>query len=182
MVKRIVFATFVGAAIYFFYGMLAWTVLPFHAKHINQFSDEQAVVTAITQAAPESGVYVSPKFGVPPAADASQAKSLVFMSVNHEVRAKGMKRQLMLAVDNALIGAFLISLLMLFAARTVYWCRVSFVILVGAAIGIVGHFPLYIWWGFDFHFVLANILDDIVGWGLAGLVMAAIIKKDEARV
>jgi len=180
MVKRVLFSTIIGALIYFFFGMFTWMVLPYHGQTLNKFSNEEVVISALKDSASTSGIYVSPKFGEKPDTAAQEPQSLIFVSVKHEGYDPSMRTQMLQAAGVNLVGAFLISLLLLYAARTAYLCRLIFVILLGATIGLLGEAPYHVWWGFSLPFVITNMLDSIVGWGLAGIFMAAIIKKKEA--
>ena len=77
----------------------------------------------------------------------------------------------------AVLAAFLLSLTVLRG----YLARVGFVALVGL-VGVLSSNPsLWIWYKFPSAFVLATMFMDLVGYVVAGLVIAAILKpKAEA--
>jgi hypothetical protein len=47
-----------------------------------------------------------------------------------------------------------------------------FIALVGLIIGFVSHAPYWNWFGFSTPYVIVIILDTVIGWTLAGLVIA----------
>lgn len=50
--------------------------------------------------------------------------------------------------------------------------KVLFIALVGLIIGFVSHAPYWNWFGFSTPYVIVIILDTVIGWTLAGLVIA----------
>jgi hypothetical protein len=74
------------------------------------------------------------------------------------------------------VGALLVLLLLAQTAGLDYWRRVGFVALVGVTIGFVSHFPYWNWFGFSGAYILTTMADILIGWVLAGLVMAKFVK------
>ena len=62
------------------------------------------------------------------------------------------------------------------AAATSYLVRVLFCGVLGILISFSTHLPLWNWMGYPLDFTTAMIADTIIGWLLAGLGIAAIIK------
>jgi hypothetical protein len=53
-----------------------------------------------------------------------------------------------------------------------YWRRVLMSTVVGLAIAIVGHLPAWNWWGFSLQYTLIEIADLVIGFTLAGVLIA----------
>jgi hypothetical protein len=71
----------------------------------------------------------------------------------------------------ALLAAILVSQL-----RPGFSVRVACVTLVGILASIMTLVPYWNWYGFPTDFTLAQIAENTVGWFLAGLVLAAIVR------
>ena len=57
-----------------------------------------------------------------------------------------------------------------------YFQRVGFVTGFGVFLALMGHFAYYNWMHFDAFYTAMFAVDVIVGWFLAGLVIAAVIR------
>ncbi len=165
-----------GGLIFFFFGFISWSFLPFHLGALKSFSNGDAVIQAVQSNATQSGIYVAPAMGDDPAAQEKMARGpFVFASVR--VGPLGnmgwfFGRQLL----TQMLGAMLISWLLLQSKLTAYGSRVLFVVVIAVTVGVLGELPNWNWWGFSTSYVLADFVDLIVGWGLAGLVMAKVVK------
>ena len=54
--------------------------------------------------------------------------------------------------------------------------RVCYVALAGLTIGFVSHFPYWNWFGFSTAYTLVIIVDSLIAWFLAGLVLAKFVE------
>jgi hypothetical protein len=57
-----------------------------------------------------------------------------------------------------------------------YWCRVGFVMGLGVFVALVGHVSYWNWMSFPLDYTIAFVIDNVVGWTLAGLAIAAVIR------
>jgi hypothetical protein len=57
-----------------------------------------------------------------------------------------------------------------------YWCRVGFVAGLGVFVAIMGHLSYWNWMHFPLGYTLAFMVDVTVGWTLAGLAIAALVR------
>jgi len=198
-VIRVILGAIIGGIIVFAWSMVSWMVLPYHTQSIHQFKDETALTKLIKEHVDHSGVYVLPF--VPgdtltkPAADqktlweAVQKKQqegpLVFAAVALEGTGVSMKQSMAYGFALQVVGAFLVSLILIAFCCSGYFCRVFTVSIVGLLVGLLGCLPYAIWWKFSLPFTLACAADAFIGWTIAGLFMAAIVKpskcKKEAR-
>ena len=88
-----------------------------------------------------------------------------------------MTRPIVIGVITQIIGAFLITYLLLQAKAMKFWYRVRFVTVAGIAVAILGSMPMYNWWHFPGCWVFLEMLDYTIGWFLGGLVIAKLVKK-----
>lgn len=193
MIKKLLLATILGGIIAFAWLSLSWMFLGLHQPTLNEFKDEAAVVTAIKDNVTHSGIYVLPyrpadlKAETPEEQEAMTAEidkkmaqgPYLFASVKLDGTDPMMKKQMLFGFLSYLGGAFLISLLLLFVSCCSFVKRFSFVLILSVLLALLAESPGYIWWHFSESFVIANAIDVLAAWVLAGLVMAAIIKKSK---
>ena len=92
-----------------------------------------------------------------------------------------MNKSLFRAFTATLVCGFIFAILLgAVAPRLNYIGRVFYVLLIAALIGIAGMYPNQIWWEFSSGHVLWGMLDIVIGWGLAALVMAGMINGKSA--
>ena len=77
-----------------------------------------------------------------------------------------------------LAGSFVIAwILALTAGSTTFGSRACLVLLIALFGGIVYSLPEWNWYGFPASYTIASIAGMLVSWGIAGLAMAAIVKR-----
>lgn len=189
---RIITAGAVGAIVYFIWGMMAWMAVPLHDSSVHALPGERAVVTTLQDQNLSSGFYVAPY--------ASSSEEMgdpdsEFMK-NHTA---GPILTLVYRKDGAapmgpsmLLGGFVLDLLSAMLAACLlssigpcgrsYWCRVGFVAGLGVFVALVGHMAYWNWMYFPLDYTIAFVVDVVVGWTLAGLAIAALIKPQEIAV
>jgi len=164
------------ALVLFIWGFISWVVLPWHNAVANKFTDEAAVSQVLKNNAPTAGIYYLP-FAEE---DHRQGEAAAFINV----LPNGFDMNMGKLMFQALFGQFIAALLVIVLLRRTwglhYWQRVGFVSSVGLAIGFVSHFPYWNWFGFSTEYVAVVILDSLIAWALAGLVMAKFVSGKEA--
>jgi hypothetical protein len=161
--------------------------LPLHSPTVAGLPNEGEVTDSLKAQDLESGVYIVPWSSDP--ADMNDPNS-TFMR-NH---ASGPiysiyyhREGLTPMAPSVLLGGFVIDLLAAtIAARLLssavtgccrsYASRVGFVFVLGIFVGLVGHASYWNWMHFPLDYTLAFIADVVIGWTLAGLVIAAIVR------
>ena len=184
---RIMLAGVLGAVVYFIWGMAAWMAIPLHGPTVAGLPDEDAVSSLLMQQNLESGVYIVPW----PAEDEDWEDPESAFAKRHGAgplytifyHAGGMAPM----APSVLLGGFILDLLAATLAAcllsssasgccSTYARRVGFVLGLGIFVGIIGHGAYWNWMNFPLDYTLAFFVDVVVGWTLAGLVMAAIIR------
>lgn len=188
--KQVIIAAVGGAVVYFFWQMLAWMVLPIHGPTVKGLPEEDVVRDALVNQDIDSGVYIVP-FGTgedmsnPDSEFMKHHKKGPIFSIYYH---KGGKEPMSMSVLG--IG-FLTDLLGALIASIMLWCcvsgsrcctymhRVGFVTGFGVFLALMGHVSYYNWMNFEGFYTLMFVVDAIVGWFLAGLIIAAFVKPAE---
>lgn len=171
MVKNIT-AGVLGGLILFFWGSFSWMVLPWHKATLHQFVDPIAVSQAVHSNSLGSGMYILPaKMDQAPVVS-EKPQPMVFAAVHLEGMPASIGMAVLISLITQIVAALLIVWLLLQTKNLSYWQRLTFVTLFGLTAGIVTDVPYWNWLHFDLHFTLVQMADLVIGWFLAGLVLA----------
>ena len=186
---RILIAGVLGGAVYYVWGMMVWMVIPLHAPTVNQFPNEDAVIEVLTAQNLETGVYSAPGF-----ADESDmsnpdsefnkkhAKGPIFSVYYHADGSPPMPTSMLLNgfLINFLAAAIAACLLSTVAGGCCgsYLNRGGFVTGLGVFVALIGHLSYWNWMYFPLDYTLGFVVDVVVGWSLAGLIMAAVVRPE----
>ena len=183
MKLRILVAGLLGGLAMFAWSALAHTVLPLGHMGISAIPNEAAARTALKDAMgsePKTGLYAFPWMehgaNAPTPPPGSSGMMVYHPDRSFEMAPSMMVTEALSEIVQAVIAAFLLSLTVLVG----YAARVGFVTLMGVAVAICTHVSYWIWWGFPAGYTLAQIFTIIVGYLVAGLVIAAVMKRKVA--
>ena len=182
---RLILATLLGGIVMFCWGAFSHMVLNLEADMIKPMPNEEAVSAVLKPAITAPGVYVMPGIDMTrkPTEDEVNAWSAKYktgptaMLVYHPEGADVFTPQqfgMQLGADIA--AALFGSLILLFAAT-------SFVrgAIISTLIGVAGWaailIPYWNWYRFPFEFIRADLIDQVAGWFLAGLVIAFFMRR-----
>lgn len=191
---RIIFGGILGGVIATAWMYVSWSLLPWHDTGVKQFKNASFVSWALTQNCESDGVYMIPQLG-----GDKDTESPKEIREALETRTNEMKSGPLMRVQVHLNGvnptsirhftySFLIyfviaiilgSLMLMVDEAAAYGKRLFFCALFGLGAGIVGAIPNGNWFVPTMSYSLIMILDSIVTWLLAGVVIAAIIKPSE---
>lgn len=188
MTKQLALGSILGAIVLFVWSAIAWTLIPWPGDPLRTFTNEDAVLQAITANAPRSGNYLVPYIPkrTPGMTDqqykaAQQAMEekmgrspIVFASVRLEPFGS-MVKPLVIQFLTQFIVALLATFLLLQTCGLSYKCRVIFVTAIGVIIFVGGHFDEWNWWSFSNAYMLMQLGAIIIGWFLASLIMAKFV-------
>jgi hypothetical protein len=193
---RVLIAGGAGGVAIFLWGFVAHMLLPLGQAGIQALPFQDKVLPAISGSVKESGLYMFPwpesSPGKPMAMSqqAQQAAAELYRTSPHGLLVYQPPGGRMLTGGQllaefatncftALIAAALVSWLI--AALPSFAARLLFVITVGFSAGIAVNVPYWNWYGFPGAFTLAEIFEHVVGFGAAGLVIAALIKPPRVQ-
>ena len=166
--KKNILAVFLAGCVLFLWGFVSWVILPWHNWVSHKFSDERAVSQVLKQNATTAGVYYLPYAEE----DHKPGEAAAFVNVLPNGFDMNMGKLMGTALLGQILSAFLVFLLLRQVSHLSYWNKVWFVARVGLAIGFISHFPYWNWFGFPGPYILVTILDVLIAWVLAGLVLA----------
>lgn len=158
-------AGILGGVVAFFWKIFSWEVLPWHKALMHRFTNEDLVSSVIRENASSSGVYFSEK------------GPLIFSMVDLQGTTINLLTYI-IALALQILGACLISWLLIQTKRNKYWDRVFFVTTIALLIAVLAYLPEWNWIRFAGGYTLVRIFDTIFTWFLAGLVIAKFTKKN----
>jgi hypothetical protein len=173
MGKKLILGGVLGGLVYFVWGFIAWTLIPWHHATLRTFIDGEAVVSAINANTQGRGVYLYPSESEDQAAlEAKMARGpFLFVSVDDRGMAS-MTRPLVTAILIQILCALLVTWLLLQTSGLAYGRRVTFVTVLGLVAGLLCFLPSWNWFGFSTGYTVVSILDLTIGSLLAGLAIA----------
>ena len=187
---KILLGGVLGGIVIFFWGFVSHMLLPIGDMGLRTIPNEDDLVAAMKKDVREPGLYVVPGW------DMSKSQSQEEMQVHMDKVSKGpygfmviypngrdpslgkrLPIELGTNVACALLAAVLVSQL-----RPGFIVRVACVTLVGILASIMTLVPYWNWYGFPTDFTLGQMAEHIVGWFLAGVVLALIVRPSAPKV
>ncbi|MFK8069214.1 MAG: hypothetical protein AB8D52_13350 [Gammaproteobacteria bacterium] len=178
---KVLIAAILGGAISFAWTSASWMFLPWHQQTIKQFDNEQVIVKALKSQAEEDGIYLLPKIdqnSSKPMQTIASTETFAFISLRPNGTTLSMQDSMKFSFLNSVLISILIVILLSCTSDLGYIARVFFVMMVGLVGALSGHVPNLIWWGFDSSYTIVMIVDIVISWFLAGLVIAAFVGRE----
>ena len=178
---RVVIAGLLGGLVIFIWGAVSHMALPLGEMGMAEAGNEDAVIAVLKENMPEAGVYLVPGLSSAQMSDdaavaAYKAKSVanpnafvVYQPVGRDgtQMTENLLRQYIGDTLAALIAAMILALGPFSKAK-----RVLMSVGMGAFAWLTVSAPYWNWYRFPQDFSLANLVMLLVGWLLAGFVMA----------
>jgi len=189
MIKQLILGAVLGAIVLFGWSFIAWTLIPWPGEPLRSFTNNEAVVAAIKANAPSSGNYLLPNevrrtAGMTDAQfqQATQEATnrmlqgpIVFTAVRLEPFGS-FRRAIVIKFATLLFAATLAALLLLQTNGLSYGKRVLFLTIPAALIFLGTNADEWNWWGFSNAYTAMQLSVLLLGWFMAGLVMALFIR------
>jgi len=186
MLRTLFRGGFIGGLVAFLWTAFSWSALSWHQAGLHALPDEAAAQAFLREAAPRSGIYLLPnphRHGDALTADsltarldrqlaASRTGPVAFLAVRAEGQDLAHPAWFLNTLLIHLVGATLLTLLVLPLRHLPFWRRwltVELAVLAGAWLTLL---PAWNWWHAGPAWTLTLLADLLVGWGIAGLVIA----------
>jgi hypothetical protein len=183
--KRIILAAIVGGLIVFIWSAVAHMVTPLGTMGLSTFPNEAPVVDAIRGNVPKSGMYFFP--GMDPAQKPtpeyerkykSGPTGLLIVTVGGSEMVS--PRQLGSELVTNIVGAYIAAILAAMMVGTTLRRALAIALLaIFASVSL--SFSYWIWYNFPPAFVLGEMVTELIGWFLAGLVIARLVPAPAER-
>ena len=181
---RVILAAILGGLVMFAWGAFSHMVINLEGDTINQIPNEAAVVAAMKQNITADGVYALP--GIDMSRKPTDEEMNAWMA-KYEEGPTAMVFYNTKGADVFTPHQFLVQYLADFLAALsgsfiLFFAGVSFSrgVVISVLIGIAGWcallIPYWNWYRFPFEFVRMDLVDQVAGWFLAGLVMSWLLR------
>jgi len=183
--KKLLIAGIVGGIILFLWGWLSWSVLPIHTSSMRNIGNEDAVVSSMHINMDQKGVYAFP--AMPSTHDQAamdewaqkyQQGPVGMIIYNPEGGEPVMSSQMIIGIIISILSSLMAAwfLSRSTAVGSTYILRVAYCGMLGVFVSFVSHLVNWNWMGYPIDYTIAWIMDAVIGWILAGIGIAAIIK------
>lgn len=187
MGKKILLGGVVGGIVLFVWGAISHLVLPLGEVGIKEMPNEQPVVSVMRENLSEAGFYLFPGIGSSEmTAEQQQAWEEKYRSgpigilIYHPTGRQPMSptqllTELLADIAAALVVAFLLA--QASGGLAGFGAKVLFVTLMGFLPGLDVDVGYWNWYGFPGDYTLAVFADHVIGWCLAGVALAGVLRR-----
>jgi hypothetical protein len=190
MTKQLLLGGILGGLALFMWLGLSWAVLEIHTPALHSIPDEESALSRLKGAGLEHAVYIYP--GMPPAhgdkavmeAYNARAKAgpvipfMVYLPQGYEPMDP---RVMLRGLTYCIFAGLFVTFVILTAQRPRYLTRVGLAVCFGAVVALCGPLTFGNFFFFPTEFVWPEVLDQLVGWFLAGLVIAAFTRPSTEK-
>ena len=192
---RVLMAAILGGLVFFFWGFVAHEMLGLGKVGIKDIPNEQVVVPQLRAAINEPGFYFIPGLAQPPNATSEQKKAamhefqqkaasgpygiLVYHPLGGEILSMG--RQLGREFGLNVVVSLLMAILVSWAGLSSFASRLGFVTLGGIMVTLLTNVQYWNWFGFPTNYTLAAMATHVIGFFLAGIMIALIVRPGKSH-
>jgi hypothetical protein len=193
MGKKIILTALVGSVIVFVVSSIIHMALGLGEVGIKMLPHEEVVLLAMRATIHDSGLYFFPGTASGMAPNKATPEEQKDYLARYERGPRGLliyqTGGTALNFPKLLLGQYLFGLagslivawiLVATAGSTTFATRTAIVALVGLFAGIIYDLPYWNWYGFPTNYIVAHIATGTITWAIAGIGMAAMIKKPAA--
>jgi hypothetical protein len=191
MSQKILLAGVAGGVVMFIWGAVAHMALGVGESSMKAMQNEDAVLAVMKENMREPGLYLFPGGAMSGDMTKEQQEAMMkkwergpsgFLVFHPEgmpaMSAKTLLTELFSNILASLVAAFLLSQAL--SKLTNFGSRVLFVTLLGLVPFFSISVSFWNWYGFPGGFTFGELIEQVVGFALAGLVFAAILKQPAA--
>jgi hypothetical protein len=190
MSTRIIVAAILGGVVMFFWNFVAHDLLPLGEMGVRVMTNEDAVTGALqTNLGDTSGFYIFPSGGLTPGATREQkqaamkkaeeqmASGAAGVLIYRPKRVFNFPKRLIEQFATDLAEALLAVFLLAQTRISGFGGKVGFVLTAGILAAITTNVPYANWYGFPKDFTMGQMIIQIVGFLLVGIVAALMLKR-----
>jgi len=186
---KVILGGLVAGILVFVWGAVAHTVLPLGTMGVRAIPDEQPVLGSMKNAIREPGFYFFPGRDMTKTLSESEQEAYAAkikqgptgVLVIHPEGGEAMSPRQLLTELASNVAAALLAAVVLTQVRSGYMGR----LLVVTIMGVFGFVSISVsywnWYGFPVDFTTGEAIMEIVGWFLAGLVLAAVVRPGATK-
>jgi hypothetical protein len=183
--SRLWLGSVLAGVVLMIWGFVSWGVLAGALDVVRPVPGEMPVAQALDDAIPEDGTYFLPWEGMAGTEEEKAAWAarhaagpVAFLFVRANGVESNMPKVMLTGFVHFILSAFLAGLILQRAAPALatYGARVGLVTLVGTFMAFAMGLSPSIWWYVPWSYGLFLAITAIVGWFLAGLVLARFVK------
>ncbi|HET6204072.1 MAG TPA: hypothetical protein VFI25_14875 [Planctomycetota bacterium] len=193
--KKILIAGLLGGLVNFVWGAVWHMALPVGKAGLSRIPDEGPVLGAVQAHVREPGLYSFPWMEVPAGASAERKEAIEkewaekyrhgpsgLLILRRSGEEPMRPAQLLTEFGSNVLCAIVAAALLCRAAKggTGFLGRAGFCALLGFFASVSIDASYWNWYGFPTSFTLASLVDQTVGWGLAGLAIGAVVRNPPA--
>ncbi|HYM82093.1 MAG TPA: hypothetical protein VEY91_11880 [Candidatus Limnocylindria bacterium] len=190
--KRVLLGGILAGGVVFVWGFIGHALLPLGTVGIQSLPAEETVLPVLQQRLKEPGFYFFPAMPASATMTAEQREQAQKqwaekirqgprgILVYHPAGAEPMStRQLGGELVTNVLGGLIAAILLSMAAVSLasFASRLMFVTLLGLFASLAIEMSYWIWYSFPTAYTVAQTADQVIGWFLAGIPLAAIIRK-----
>lgn len=194
MSTRIFLAGILGGIVMFVWNFVAHDLLPLGEMGVRVLPNEDAVTSALqTNLADNSGFYIFPSGGLTPGANGEQKQAA--MKKAEEQMAAGaagvliyrpkrifnFPKRLVIQFATDVAGALIAVFLLAQTGIRGFGGKVGFVLTAGILAAITTNVPYANWYGFPKDFTLGQMITQMIGFLLVGIVAALMLRQRSSQ-
>src|SRR5437660_8450446 len=189
MSTRILLAGILGGVVMFIWNFVAHDLLPLGEMGVRIMTNEDAVTGALqTNLGDTSGFYIFPSGGLTPGAAGEQKKAAMQKAeeqmaagpagvlIYRPKRVFNFPKRLIIQFATDVAEALLAVFLLAQTSITGFGGKVGFVLMAGILAAITTNVPYANWYGFPKDFTLGQMLTQIIGFLLVGIVAGLMMR------
>ena len=179
--KKLAIAILLGTLSLFVWNAFSWMVLKLHDSSFKNIPESVFESTNIKEALPEHGLYHYP--GIPADGDweavskrSEEGPVITFMAYLPDGMTPFSPVSFLFSF---LLNMLAVGMACYFLSQTnlsSYGSKILFVGMLGLFAGVVIEIPKGVWFHFPTQYVVANMIDYIIGWTLVGAILGRFLK------
>jgi len=177
--KRIILAAILGGLVVFIWSAISHMFTPLGAMGLSTMTNEEPVLASLRANVPKSGMYMFP--GLDMSKEPTPEWEAKFkqgpnglLIINAGPGEDKFPRQLVSELVTNIIAAYIAAILAAMMVGTMMRRAIAIALLaVFATVSL--SFSYWIWYGFPPLYVLGEMITELVGWLLAGFVIAKLV-------